>query len=207
MKKKLTLREQNKRDKKLRIQKAARQLFVEKGFAKATTREIAELAHVGLATLFLYASDKLDLLFLVYNDDLDELNKKAFSKVPKNADFDKQILHIWGHFYRYYAEIPDISRALLKEIIFFSEGKQCARFQEIRGDVVQGLSTLVSEAREKGQVVSDKEDYRIAEVIFYLFAIEVRLWLAESENPSPKAGLNRLAEKLEILFAGISPRT
>ena len=206
MKKKITLREQNKIDKKDRIQKAARRLFVDKGFDKTTTREIAELAHVGLATLFLYASDKRDLLFLVYNDDLDELNHQAFEKIPDGLSFIQQLLHIWGYFYRYYATIPDISRALLKELIFFSEGKQCARFQAIRMDIVRGISELVEQAKARGEIHTTSDSYHVAEVIFYLFALEVRVWLVRNKHPDPQAGLERLAQTLEILMAGLDPK-
>ena len=67
----LNLRELNKADKQQRIQEAARYLFSTQGFDATSTREIAERARVGLATLFLYAADKRDLLFLAGNDDLE----------------------------------------------------------------------------------------------------------------------------------------
>lgn len=204
--KKLTLRERNKRDKKMRIQKAARKLFVQKGFNGTTTREIAELADVGLSTLFLYATDKLDLLFLVYNDDLDTLNKEAFKAIPTDSPFVEQILHVWGFFYRYFTTIPDVSRTLLKEIIFFSQGKQCRRFQEIRLDVIVRLSELVERAKANGEIQSPKNAYHVSEVVFFLFAVEVRYWLANDKHPDPKLGLERLAESMEILMAGLEPR-
>ena len=61
----ISVRERNRRDKLQRITAAARALFVEKGFDETTTREIARRADVALGTLFLYATDKRDLLFLI----------------------------------------------------------------------------------------------------------------------------------------------
>src|SRR5438093_2985297 len=65
----LGLREKHKIDKLRRIRSSARKVFLEKGFDAATTREVAEIAEVSHATVFLYAKDKRDLLFLVFNDD------------------------------------------------------------------------------------------------------------------------------------------
>ena len=67
----ISVRERNRRDKLQRITAAARALFVEKGFDETTTREIARRADVALGTLFLYATDKRDLLFLICTDELE----------------------------------------------------------------------------------------------------------------------------------------
>ena len=64
----LGLRERNKLDKLRRIKKAARELFIARGFDDTTTREIAARAGVGMGTVFLYADNKRDLLFLTAND-------------------------------------------------------------------------------------------------------------------------------------------
>jgi AcrR family transcriptional regulator len=61
-------REKNKIDKLNRIKEAARELFLSKGFDDATTRAIASRAGVGIGTVFIYADNKRDLLFLVAND-------------------------------------------------------------------------------------------------------------------------------------------
>ena len=46
-------------------QEAARELFLAKGFDNTTIREIALRAGVGLGTVFVYAKNKRDLLFLI----------------------------------------------------------------------------------------------------------------------------------------------
>ena len=69
-------RERNKIDKLRRIKDAARELFIEKGFDDTMTREIAIRAGVGLGTIFIYAANKRDLLFLIVNDELENITKK-----------------------------------------------------------------------------------------------------------------------------------
>src|SRR5215510_7252691 len=85
-------RERNKLDKLRRIKSAARELFLEQGYDNATTREIAGRADVGLGTLFSYASDKRDLLFLIYNDIQEELTGKAFATPPAERAFLRQVM-------------------------------------------------------------------------------------------------------------------
>jgi len=55
------VRERNKAERRRRIKEAALAAFTEKGYDRATTREIAKLAGVAQGTLFLYARDKRDL--------------------------------------------------------------------------------------------------------------------------------------------------
>src|SRR5882762_5109341 len=73
----LGLRERSKLDKLKRIKSAARELFLLRGYDEATTREIARIADVALGTLFAYAVDKRDLLYLIVNDDLEAMTAAA----------------------------------------------------------------------------------------------------------------------------------
>ncbi len=74
-------RERNKLEKLQQIKQAARKLFIDKGFDETTTREIALQAGVGVGTVFPYAENKRDLLFLVANDELEEITDKAQRRV------------------------------------------------------------------------------------------------------------------------------
>ena len=65
------LRERGKNAKQQRIKEAAKAVFSDvNNDDEATTREIARRAGVSIGTLFVYAKDKRDLLFLVFNDEL-----------------------------------------------------------------------------------------------------------------------------------------
>ena len=75
------VRARQKRDKLERLRAAAWELFTSKGFDETTTREIAERAGVATGTLFLYAKDKPDLLFLVFEHRLAETVDDAFNHI------------------------------------------------------------------------------------------------------------------------------
>jgi AcrR family transcriptional regulator len=200
----LTLREENKSKKLLRIHAAARELFSTRGFDDTSTRDIAEAARVGLATLFLYASDKRDLLFLACNDDLEELTKRAFAKVDVTASLIDQLCGAFRHFYVLYGQNRTLCRDLLRELTFYTAGKQSERFQSTRAATVGHIRHVISDARQRGAVTSAVDDAVIAQAIFYLFAAEVRRWLGSKET-SVDHGLAQLRTLFLLLIDGIGP--
>ena len=78
----LSRAERGKREKRERIVRAARQLFLSKGFHATTTSEIAELADVAKGTLFFHAKSKEALLVTMFQEDVGRSIERAFSKVP-----------------------------------------------------------------------------------------------------------------------------
>lgn len=69
----LGLRAQAKAEVFRRIREAAGALLADRGFDQITTREVAQRAGIGEATLFRYVSSKDELLTLVYGDQMDVL--------------------------------------------------------------------------------------------------------------------------------------
>ena len=84
-------RERNRQDKRERIRDAAEDLFNECGYDAATTRDIARRAGVSLGTLFNYADDKRDLIFLIWVDRLDRITAEAFAGLSE-GDLLQQLL-------------------------------------------------------------------------------------------------------------------
>src|SRR5262249_32316346 len=85
-------RELNKLDKLRRIQNAARQLFISRGYDETTTREIAARAGVALGTIFTYAANKRDLLFLVMNEGLRDVSERALAQVRPDRPLVENLL-------------------------------------------------------------------------------------------------------------------
>src|SRR5262249_50807369 len=144
---KLGLREQNKLDKRQRIRTAAGELFTKLGYDAATLRQIAKRAHVGLGTLFNYAEDKRDLVFLIFNDELDEVGEVSLRSVAPGDPLIEQLMGIFRLHYRRLADNTALSRILLQELTFYSEGKQAAAFQKIRQRLIDGIEDLVRRAQ------------------------------------------------------------
>ena len=125
----LPRRELNKQEKLRRIKLAARELFLKRGYDDATMREIAKRAEVGLGTLFSYASDKRDLLFLIYNDEQDALTRLAFEGDDRADSFLNETIAAFEFFYRFFSKQPEFMRFVLRELTFYTGGGRRSDFR------------------------------------------------------------------------------
>src|SRR5690349_8780535 len=67
------------------IRVAAWELFSTIGFDETTTQALAQRAGVAAGTVFLHASDKADLLFLVMHDRLEAVVSESFESMPEGS--------------------------------------------------------------------------------------------------------------------------
>jgi len=195
------LREQNKIDKLRRIGEAARALFIEKGFDDATTREIALRAGVGIGTVFTYAENKRDLLFLIANDDLDEVSRNAEAGLRDDASCLDNLLGFFRLHYRFFARQPELSRLLLREMTFYDSGRQASRFLQTRERNIRVLGRIVEMAAEQGALrLAEKPDF-VGWVAFCVFQVELRRWLM-GKTLNLADGMARLERALRVCMAG-----
>ncbi|WP_064694965.1 TetR/AcrR family transcriptional regulator [Rhizobium aegyptiacum] len=200
-----SLREKNKEDKLLRIKKAAIDLFLSKGFDDSTTREIAAQAGVGMGTVFVYAETKRDLLFLIFNDGLEACVAAARATIRPEYSLLRNLLIILRQHYQYFAENPILSRAALREMYFYQSGKQAERFNRTRYALRHLLIDLIREALEKGIITSTEEPELIAQAVFAIYQVDLRIWLSE-DRLDLEAGMDRLRRQIEIVLKGLSPQ-
>ena len=200
--KELGLREQHKLEKRQRIRAAVRELFSKHGFETATLRQIAKHAHVALGTLFNYAQDKRDLVFLIFNEELAAVTDEALKATQTEKSLLAQLLGLCRPHYKFFARNPALSRILLKDMAFYSEGKQAAEFQQIRGRLLSGIEKVVRAAQQDRQIGSEENATLIARHIFFVFAGALRWWIA-SRRPDPREGLAELKRLFELQINGL----
>jgi AcrR family transcriptional regulator len=194
-------REKNKLEKLQRIREATRELFIEKGYDETTTREIAVRAGVGIGTVFTYAENKRDLLFLVANDELDAVTTRCEAGVSDRASCLQNLLSIFRQHYRFFSKQPALSRLLLREMTFYDSGRQAQRFQRTRERNIQLVGWVVRQALDQN-VINIEEDPEFAGwVAFCIFQVELRRWLMTKE-PSVPAGMIRLERALRLCMEG-----
>lgn len=199
------LRERNKQEKLARIRRAALELFQAKGYEATTTKEIAEAADVAIGTVFMYANDKRDLLFLIFNDALDGVVDHAFSRVDGRKPLSLQAFEVFSHFYAAFHQQVLLARLLLRELVFFSEGKQAAQYMENRRRIMAQLQSMAREAIASGAIHADGDAERIANTFFFLYSGEVRFWLSD-EKPDLKKGLASMKATFALLGAGLGEK-
>lgn len=196
------LREMNKQQKLQRIKKAALDLFVSNGFDETTTREIAARADVAMGTLFIYAETKRDLLFLIVNEDLEDCIRSATASVDPKASLLANLMAVLRIHYAYFARNPIISRAALREMFFYESGKQSQRFLANRDRLRTLLTRLVAQALKDRQIASAESPEVIAQAIFAIYQVDLRLWLS-SDKPRLAPGMDALRRKIELVLRGL----
>jgi AcrR family transcriptional regulator len=197
-------RERNKADKRQKIRSAARLLFLEHGYDDATIRAIARRAGVGLGTVFAYASDKRDLLFLIFNDELAAMTAAALAGIDHQRPFLDQVVRVFREHYRFFARQPALSRLMLRELTFYVAGPEAQRFQASRIRLERGLTALVDRAKAGRRLRCRESSVVIARALFSLYQAELRRWLAD-DKPDLAKGMRALRRMLKLQIVGLSP--
>ena len=199
------LREKKKLETRGRIRAAAAELFTRHGYGAATMRQIAARAHVGLGTLFNYAADKRDLVFLIFNEELNAITDVALAAPRPGQPLAAQLAAVFAVHYRWLATQPELARILLQELTFYSSGKQAATFHGIRRRLIDGIEALVRRAQESKQISSGEKPSLIARHVFFTYSASLRWWIAEPD-PDPEAGIADLKRLLALQVEGLKAR-
>lgn len=196
-------RELNKLDKVARIRDAARRLFAEDGYEEATTRRIAKLANVALGTLFLYADDKRDILFLVVNDDL----ARAVDEGERALDPDKPLsLNLIAFFrptYELCAANPALMRLVLREVTFYEKGKQAQRYLRSRERLISLVGRAVRYAIDAGEAATPEDPDYVGAVLFSVLQAELRRWLSGPSH-DVEAGLEDARRAFNLILPALT---
>jgi AcrR family transcriptional regulator len=195
------LRARNKLDKLRRIKEAAQNLFVAKGFDDTTMREIAVRAGVGLGTIFLYAKDKRDLLFLTINEPLQHITLQAEGAVNPESPLIENLLAIAKSHYRFFGEQPALARLALREMIFYDSGAQAASFQKTRERLIRLFGHTIELATANAEIVPSEPPLFVGWTLFCIFQVELRRRLASDVTHLP-TGLRELERAFRLVIVG-----
>jgi AcrR family transcriptional regulator len=202
-------RARNKAERRRRIKAAARAVFAEKGFDAATTREIAARAGIANGTLFLYAPDKVDLLMMIVNDELDPLTQASLAVLSADRPLLAQMMEFFGDRYEYWARDPRLSRSLVRETFnhdAFGDkaGPETRRFHTHRARSKSRIAGILRAMQAAGTVRADADADQAARLLWAVYLAEVHEWL---NQPAPvlKDGLARLEAPLRLAVSGLQP--
>jgi AcrR family transcriptional regulator len=165
-------------------------------------RQIARRAHVGLGTLFNYAEDKRDLVFLIFNEELNAATDVALAAPRARQPIADRLLAVFRVHYRWLATQPALARILLQELTFYSSGKQAATFHGIRQRLIDGIEALVARAQKNGEIRTKEKAALIARHIFFVYSASLRWWIA-ARKPDPETGIADLRKLLKLQIEGL----
>jgi TetR/AcrR family transcriptional regulator, cholesterol catabolism regulator len=192
--------ERNKRDKRERLIRAARELFKTKGFQSTTTSEIAELADVAKGTLFFHAKSKEALLVMMFQEEVGDAINRAFAKVP-DAPFIEQLMHVFGVMLRQNQRDVDLARVFVKELAFVRGARH--GIDLVMEGLFDKLSGLIERAKDRGEVAIEIDSALLSHNLFALYFVFLMLWLG-SGAPSPDAPKPSLRAMIELQLGAVS---
>lgn len=161
------------------IRRAAWELFVAKGYAATTTGEIAARAGVAAGTVFVHASDKVDLLFLVMHERLSAAVEEGFSTLPSasRAPLLERFLHVFRPLFRMYGEHPEVASAFVRGLPG-ARGPNALRTETLTFGFLHRLALMVGESQASGEVAKDLEPILCAQNVFGLYFMALMSWLS-----------------------------
>jgi AcrR family transcriptional regulator len=199
-------RERNKLDKRARIADAAWTLFSTAGFEETSTSAVAERAGVAKGTLFLYASDKDDLLMLVMHDRLAAAMDRGFATMPARGLLVPRALHAFRALYEMYAAQPRGLGAHFVRLAATAKGPNADRVGALTQAMLSQLASLVRAAQERGEVSPDVAPTLAALNFFAAYFMGLFGWIAglTTDVDALCAGLEA---QLALQVRGLEPRT
>lgn len=197
----LGLRERNKREKRDRIIKAAREAFAQKGFEGTTLREVAAAADIGTGTLFLYVKTKEDLLVLVFKHELDPVIDQSFENVPE-GDLLTQLLHVFGAVTEHHAHNLTLSRPFLKDLVWVNE-PVAGVVADFHARWHARLGALVDQAKARGEIRPEIETPLLVRCSQHLFLSNLRRWVAGRITREELDAM--VPQVLGLLLTGLGP--
>jgi AcrR family transcriptional regulator len=159
-----------------KIRVAAWELFTTIGYDATTTQAIAKRAAVATGTVFVHASDKADLLFLVMHDRLSTVADERLSTVPDGPLLDR-LLYVFRGLFRMYGEHPDVGAAFIRNFPGAS-GPNAERMTTMTFGFIHRIGLLVAEAQGRGEVSNEVEPMACAQNIFALYFMSLVTWLS-----------------------------
>jgi AcrR family transcriptional regulator len=195
--------ERNKRDKRERLVRAARELFRTQGFEATTTSEIAELADVAKGTLFFHAKSKEELLVMMFQEDMGKAIDRAFATLKGETFFD-QMMHVFASMIEQNKRDIELARVFVKELPFVKDSRD--DLDAIPERFFQKMSVVIDAAKERGEIDSDVDSWLLSYNLFALNYVFTLLWLGGGDRFSKRRSPS-LAEILSLELKGIMRNT
>ena len=144
---KLPRRERERLTKREEILSAARQVFAEKGFQKATLEEIAQVAEFGKGTIYNYFSNKEALFDGILDMMLTEATENAMRAVTVAGNAREKLSSYAKNMIQFYRTNSDLFQIMMREMNRMELEKIDSNLKHIKTRV-RKLSEILAEALE-----------------------------------------------------------
>lgn len=195
-------RERGKADKMRRILAAGDKLFSRQGFDRTTVQQIADEADIGAGTLFLYVSDKSELLLKLFHSAIELELKQAVKRLKAGKKFVATVKRFLIDLLAPYERDRELSRVFFREFLFH-KGQVRTALDQQAAEILQALAEIIQAAQAKGQVDARVDASVGALQIYAIFHATLAFHLSDCLHGSPHATLETL---LQAAWQGMAPR-
>jgi TetR/AcrR family transcriptional regulator, cholesterol catabolism regulator len=196
-------RERSKADKMRRILTAGEKLFSSQGFDGTTVQQIADEADVAVGTLFLYVSDKSELLLRLFHRAIDIELKPAARRLKAGRKFVPAVRRFLTDMMAPYQRDRELARFFWREFLFH-QGEMRSRLDQQAREILEVLAAAIAAAQARSEIDPRVEPSAGALEFYAIFHSTLAFHLADClPGESPGATLDAL---LQLAWQGMAPR-
>ncbi|MEJ5347936.1 MAG: TetR/AcrR family transcriptional regulator [Desulfosoma sp.] len=188
---------EDRKDTAAEILKAARQLFYEKGYEAASTRQISARVGISKAALYHHFRNKEEILFRICTEAADELVENMRRAIARNVASDKslkeQLTDILIEYSKTYLKNENFNKILFHDMEYLPEDKKRIILDKEKENVHQLRAFLVS-LMDQGIV------RRINPTVMTFSLISSLHWLYFWFNPEGPLSLEEVVQEIADLF-------
>ncbi len=188
-------------DKRQQIMLAAERLLRHRHLHQVTLDEVAQKAHVGKGTLYLYFKDKEDLFFQTAISSFDQLRMVLEEHVPRDVSFDECLLDACERIVAYFEQHRPLMRIIQIEEgrVISGKGKLRERWLEKRKELINALATIMKHGIDEGRL---RRDVPAVVLAFYLLGMLRARVRDLGDAPEKQRNLELL---IELFLSGAEP--
>jgi len=196
-------RERSKADKMRRILAAGEKLFSKRGFDGTTVQQIADEADVAVGTLFLYVSDKSELLLRLFHYAMELELEQAVRRMKANRKFVPAVRRFLEDLIVPYEKDRELAKVFWREFLFH-KGEVRAELDKQASEILQALAESIAIAKKRGDIDKRVDPSVGALQLYAIFHATLAFHLADClPGGSPSLTLNAL---LQSAWLGMAPR-
>jgi len=197
-------RERSKADKMRRILAAGEKLFSKQGFDGTTVQQIADEADVAVGTLFLYISDKSELLLRLFHYTTDLELGQAVRRMKAGRKFLPAVRRFLEDLILPYEKDRELAKVFWREFLFH-KGDVRAELDKQASEILRALAEVIAIAQKRGEIDQRVDPAVGALQLYAIFHATLAFHLADClPDRSPTHTLNAL---LQSAWLGMAPRT
>jgi AcrR family transcriptional regulator len=197
-------RERSKADKMRRIMAAGEKLFSKQGFDGTTVQQIADESDIAVGTLFLYVSDKSELLLRLFHDATGLELEQAVRRMKANRKFLPAVKRFLQDLIVPYEKDRELAKVFWREFLFH-KGEVRAELDKQASEILRALAEAIAIAQKREDIDKGVDPAVGALQLYAIFHATLAFHLADClPGGSPSLTLNAL---LQSAWLGLSPRT